>query len=250
MGRQTSYSYDLAGHLLGVTRPNITLRSMMYDAGGELTNIVEQTTSKFPVAFYALHYNPAGRTDWEFKGPLPHPFTPPARTNTYDADNRLLTFNGSSVSLDADGNLASGPLTNSTFSTYTYDPRNELTSAGGNSYGYDPAGNRVALTNGSNIATFVINPNARLPQVLMRIQNGVTNYYVYGMGLMYQVTEIATTTNVLTYHFDCFGITARRTVGFNSAQTDQQIAQLWWSTCTSPGIDRWRSYGAAMEIGL
>lgn len=105
--------------------------SRLRDADGEYTNIVEQTTSKFPVAFYVLHYSPSGRTDWEFKGPLPHPFTPPTRNMTYDADNRLKTFNSVNVSLDSDGNLTSGPLTNGTFGTYTYDARNELTSASG-----------------------------------------------------------------------------------------------------------------------
>jgi len=76
-----------------VTRPNNTLRLTSYDNAGELTNIVEEATTKFPICFYTLHYNLAARTDWEFKGPLPHAYTPPTRTMTYDADNRLATFN-------------------------------------------------------------------------------------------------------------------------------------------------------------
>jgi len=43
--------------------------------------------------------------------------------------------------------------------------------------------------------------------VLMRIKNGVTNYYIYGAGLLYQVTETATATNTLSYHYDCRGST-------------------------------------------
>ena len=56
-----------------------------------------------------------------------------------------------------------------------------------------------------------INPNAALSQVLMRVQNGVTNYYVYGAGLLYQVTETATATNMLTYHYDYRGSTVALT---------------------------------------
>jgi len=72
---------------------------------------------------------------------------------------------------------------------------------------YDPAGNRVGFTSGTNSTELVVNPNAKLPQVLMRIKNGVTNYYIYGAGLLYQVTETATATNTLTYHYDYRGST-------------------------------------------
>ena len=67
---------------------------------------------------------------------------------------------------------------------------------------------------------YVINPNASLPQVLMRIKNGVTNYYVYGAGLLYQVTETATATNTLTYHFDYRGSTVALTTD-NGLVTDR-----------------------------
>jgi len=157
-GRQTAYTYDLAGHLTGIIRPNNTLRSIGYDDAGQLTNIVEKTVTQFPIAFYTLHYNAAGRSDWEFKGPLPHAFTAPTRNMTFDNDDRLAKFNGTSVTVDADGNLTYGPLTNSSFGTYTYDARNELTTAAGIAYGYDPAGNRMSMTNGSTVTTFIVNP--------------------------------------------------------------------------------------------
>jgi RHS repeat-associated protein len=216
--RQTAYTYDLAGHITGVTRPNTTLRTMAYDADGELTNIIERTTDQFPIAFYALNWTNSGRIQWEFKGPLPHPYTPPGRTNTFDADNRLATFNGASVTLDTDGNMTYGPGTNNTFGTYAYDSRNRLTSADGISYGYDPANNRTSLTNGTNVAVYVIDPSSS--QVLMRITGGVTNYYVYGSGLLYEVDETATTTTVLYYHTDIRGSTMALT-DVNGNLTDQ-----------------------------
>ena len=200
-GRQTVFAYDLAGHMTSLTRPNNTLRTMAYDDDGELTNIVERTTDQFPIAFYTLSYNNARRVQWEFKGPLPHnPNPQPSRTMTFDQDNRLKAFNGNPVTIDNDGNLTYGPLTNNAFGTYAYDSRNELTSAGGSSYGYDPAGNRTALTNGANIAIYVIDP--KTSQVLMRIKAGITNYYVYGTGLLYESDETPTVVNTVFYHFD------------------------------------------------
>ena len=216
-GRQTLIGYDLAGHITSVMRPNNTARLTSYDNAGELTNIVEETTTKFPICFYTLHYNLAGRTDWEFKGPLPHTNSIPTRTMTYDADNRLSTFNSTAVTVDSDGNLTYGPGTNNTFGTYTYDARNELTSAGGINYGYDPAGNRTSLTDGATATTFVINPKGA--QVLMRIRPGSTNYYIYGVGLLYEIDVSGSSTTTAFYHFDCRGSTVVLTDG-NGNPTD------------------------------
>jgi RHS repeat-associated protein len=47
----------------------------------------------------------------------------------------------------------------------------------------------------------------------MRINNGVTNYYIYGKGLVYEIDETATTTNTAFYHFDSRGSTIALTDG-------------------------------------
>ena len=60
--------------------------------------------------------------DWEFAAPLPHSVTVPTRTMTYDDDNRLATVNGSKRTVDADGNLTSGPLTNDTLLPISLTP--------------------------------------------------------------------------------------------------------------------------------
>jgi RHS repeat-associated core domain len=138
---------------------------------------------------------------------LPHAYSLPTNTMTFDADNRLATFNSQNVTNDLDGNMTWGPGTNGSFVSYSYNARNWLLGAGGLSYGYDPAGNRTSLTNGTNVVRFVINPNAPLSQVLMRIKGGTTNYYIYGLGLLYEITETAASTNTLTYHFDLRGST-------------------------------------------
>jgi RHS repeat-associated protein len=164
-----------------------------------------------PAAYFRLNWNNAGRVAWEFAAPLPQPYTPPSRTMTFDDDNRIATFNSQTVTHDLDGNMTSGPLTNDTFATYGYDARNRLLAVGGLQYGYDAAGNRTALTNGANVTRFVINPNAPLSQVLLRVRPGVTNYYIHGLGLLYEITETATSTNTLTYHYDYRGSTVALT---------------------------------------
>lgn len=44
---------------------------------------------------------------------------------TYDADNRLLTYNGQTVEYDAEGNMTKGPL-NGGMAEFGYDCRNRL----------------------------------------------------------------------------------------------------------------------------
>lgn len=211
-GRQTAIEYDLASRVTKIIRPNGTARTIGYDAAGQTTNIWERTATSEPIALFKFNWNNAGRMAWEFAAPLPHAYTPPARSMTFDDDNRLATFNGNGVAMDADGNLTGGPLTNYAFAAYTYNQRNRQTGTFFNdsyTYGYDPNGARTTLThvNSGTVTRFVVNPNAPLSQVLMRIKGGVTNYYIYGLGLQYEITETATTTNTLTYHFDYRGST-------------------------------------------
>jgi hypothetical protein len=156
------------------------------------TGIVERcATGATAIDYFAQHWNDVARTDWKFAAPLAHAYTPPSRTMIYDNDNRLATVNGNNVTIDGQGNMTYGPGTNNTFGYYSYDAQNRLTSAGGLTYGYDSAGNRTSLTNGSTNENFVIDP--KTSQVLMRIKPGVTNYYIYGAGLLYEIDATAST---------------------------------------------------------
>jgi RHS repeat-associated protein len=240
-GRKTSVTYDLAGHLTSITRPNGTQRIINYDKDGEATNIIEEAASKYPIAFYTLGWTNSGRIAWEFGAPLPHTNAPPSRTMTYDNDNRLATFKlGTSSTLtvgsDADGNLTNAPLTTNALAAYAYDARNRLLNVGGVTNFYDAMNNRYLQTQGTNATMFVVNPNAKLPQVLMRIKNGVTNYYVYGAGLLYQVTEAASGTNVLTYHYDYRGSTVALT-DTNGNITDRIEYSLYATTTYRAGTN-------------
>ncbi len=225
-GRITTLTYDLAGRLSTVTRPNGTFRTLSYDSAGELTNIWEQMANGLPIAWLRHNWNPSATMNWEFAAPLPHTNAPPSRSMTYNDDNELATVDGSSVTVDSDGNLTYGPLTNDNFATYTFDARNRLLNAGGVTNVYDAMNNRIGQTYATNSIVYVVNPNAKLPQVLMRIKNGMTNYYVYGVGLLYQVTETATATNTLTYHYDSRGSTIALS-GDNGLVTDRMEYSLY-----------------------
>ncbi len=224
--RNTSISYDLDGRIKTITRPNGSYRSISHDAAGEATNIVEANMQGLPIALFNFNWNSNSTMGWEFAAPLPHITTLPQRTMTYDSDNELLTVDGNTVVNDANGNLTSGPLTNDAFASYTYDPRNRLISAGGVTNVYDPMNNRIGQLFGTNSTEFVVNPNSKLPEVLMSIHNGVTTYYVYGPGLLYQITETPTETNTLTYHYDYRGSTIALTDG-NGNVTDRMEYSLY-----------------------
>jgi RHS repeat-associated protein len=240
-GRTTTITYDLAERMTSLTRPNGTQRIINYDADGEVTNIIEEAASKYPIAFYTLGWMNAGRVAWEFAAPLLHTNAPPLRTMGYDYDDRMINFQllphpRLNVTNDADGNLTGAPLLTNAIVTYTYDARNRLLNVGGVTNSYDAMNNRVGQTQGTNSTVFVVNPNAKLPQVLMRIKNGVTNYYVYGAGLLYQVTETASGTNVLTYHYDYRGSTVALT-DTNGNITDRIEYSLYGSTMVRAGTN-------------
>ena len=221
--RQTVIAYDLAGRVTSITRPNGTVRAIKYHAASQATNIVEKLSNNFPIAFFRLNWDNAARVQWGFAAPLPHSNSRPVRTMTFDDDNRIVTLNGQSVVHDQDGNMTTGPLTNNTLATYTYDARNRLSAIGDLRYGYDPAGNRVAITNGTSVTKLVINPNGKLPQVLVRTNlSGGQTLYVYGPGLLYEVNFNGAGAEIDTrnYHYDYRGSTVAITDG-NGNITDR-----------------------------
>lgn len=219
-GRKTTYGYDANGRVTSITNANGTVTSRTYDAAGRLT--LQKDTTATASLIYQVNYNydAAGQIIAETNQPATAAYLPVTVGMKYDADNALTNYASQAVTNDANGNMTYGPLTNSTFFTYIYDARNRLKSAGGFTNAYDPAGNRVAITNGANVTRFVVNPHAALSQVLMRIKGGMTNYYVYGLGLLYEVTPAGGTNKMLTYHYDYRGSTVAIT-DTNGAVTDQ-----------------------------
>lgn len=219
-GRKTTLTYDLDSRLTGIYRPNGTYRTISYDSAGEVTNILEQMANGLPIALMRYNWDQAARMSLDFIAPQ-HTNSPAARTMAYNADNELTNVDGNIVTLDNDGNILSGPLTNDTFTAYTYDARNRLLNVGGVTNVYDAANNRIGQNYGTNTVKYIVSSRGKLPIVLERIKNGITNYYIYGHGgLLYQITEASTGTNTLTYHYDFRGSTIALT-GDNGLVTDR-----------------------------
>ena len=116
----------------------------------------------------------------------------------YDTNNRLISFNGNTVSYDLDGNM----LSNGSLSC-TYDSANRLVSAGGHTYTYSAEDVRIRNLCTDEDTTYTYNTNAKLSMLLMKTTGGVVTKYVYGKGLIGE--EVGSVFK--TYHFDCRGST-------------------------------------------
>jgi RHS repeat-associated protein len=122
---------------------------------------------------------------------------------TYQAANRLATYNGHAVELDSDGNMITGPL-NGELTNFTFDSRNRLIQAGSTVYRYDAENQRI----GVNQTNYVVNSQPTLSQILVKTEaDGTQTFYVYGLGLVGQETNGEYT----NYHFDLRGSTVALT---------------------------------------
>ena len=114
----------------------------------------------------------------------------------YDTNNRLISFNGNTVSYDLDGNM----LSNGTL-TCTYDSANRLITAGGHTYTYNAEDVRIRNLCTDEDTTYTYDTNGKLSKLLCKTTGGVTTKYVYGRGLIGEEVNSA----FKTYHFDCRG---------------------------------------------
>lgn len=203
--RFTRYFYDLNGRLTRVEHHNGTIRRFAWDEVGQMRGVSEIDSTGQAIWYAVNSHDDAGRRDKEILFPALHPFSAGSFAAIYDDDNRLATFNGNSVTHDDDGNMTLGPLGGNASAAFGFDSRNRLTSAGGLSYKYDPAGNRIAVTDSTGETKWSIDPTGSLTRALVREKpGGEKTWYVYGLGLLYEVAENA---NTATYHFDSRGST-------------------------------------------
>ncbi len=202
--RVTTYTYYDDGRLKETIRQNLTKQLREYDAAGRLEHLKEYAPNGTTILYSGdYRYDEANQLTGETINPayVPVFFT---HSQTFDNDNRLLTHNGESVTIDPDGNLTAIAIAAGVSpESYGYDIRNRLQTAGALTYNYDAENRRVAQTDGTNTTTYVINPNAALDQVLMKTVGGVTTYYVYGLGLLHEEAGGV----VRYYHFDRRGDT-------------------------------------------
>ena len=151
------------------------------------TRIIRKASDNSVVSTETFNYDAAGNvTD------------APDNCFQYDTNNRLVVFNGNSVSYDMDGNML-----NNGVKSFTYDSANRLVSAGGHTYTYNAEDVRIRNLCADEDTTYTYNTNAKLSMLLMKTTNGVVTKYVYGKGLIGEEVIGA----FKTYHFDCRGST-------------------------------------------
>lgn len=117
---------------------------------------------------------------------------------TYDTNNRLVMFNGRSISYDLDGNMTSDYCT-----AYSYDSANRLLHVDGHMYTYNAEDVRICNHSAAYHTTYTYDTNRKLSRLLEKTTNNVVTKYVYGHGLICEETSSV----VKTYHFDNRGST-------------------------------------------
>ncbi len=203
-GRITQYQYEANGRLIKTLRPNGTVQTRQYDVKGQLLAQTDLDAQGNRLVAYTFSYDAAGNLVQELVTPELLPVLPASVKMTYTAANRLATYNGQAVPFDADGNLLTVPL-NGQMSALQFDSRNRLIQAGNTSYRYDVENQRI----GVNQSRYVVNSQPALSQVLVKEENGVKTFYVYGLGLIGEEMN----GQYRSYHFDYRGSTVALTDG-------------------------------------
>jgi RHS repeat-associated protein len=139
------FTYDAASRRTVATLPNSVSIEYGYDNANQLTSI---THKRLGATLQALSYtyDLAGRRI-TMGGTAARVNLPPALASaTYDANNRLTNWGGTTLTYDFNGNL-----TNDGVQSYTWDTRDRLTALSGSiaaSFGYDAFNRRYTKTVG------------------------------------------------------------------------------------------------------
>src|SRR5262249_35922762 len=107
--RVTTYYYDENGRLITTFFPNQAFENRTYDLSGKLTALQHYGRQGNTIYSCSNQIDASGRITAETVSPAPTSFSVPTATMSFDADNRLTAFNGSSVFFDPDGNMTTGP---------------------------------------------------------------------------------------------------------------------------------------------
>lgn len=213
LGGVTTYSYDIAGILQSSVNPNGTKTTYSYDAANRLIGLSNRKSNDTVIAGFTYTLDAAGNHTLVVKDePIAPEVTAADISYTYDDANRLSTAGGTTYTHDNRGNLTGTSAGNA----YAFDYADRLTQVaiGGVNieYLYDGLGNRIARTKGGIQTRYVLDLNGPMSQVLAETDSSgnVTNYYVYGHGLISKITAGG---NRYCYHFDSRGSTVGMTDG-------------------------------------
>ncbi len=228
MNRKTSFSYDKNGRLIRTKRADGSIEVRGYDEAGQLIQIKDTTKDGKLITDLAYSYNENGNIAEIKDGITKSGIMEQTTKMEYDTSNRLIRYNGETVTYDADGNMLYGPL-NGQMASFTYDCRNRLIRTETDSgevtkYLYDAENNRIGIiknagTEQESKTKYVVDcASGELTQIL---QSTTVNLKNAGQEEADKFTGVKTTTYLyagnrllaedgaeyLTYHFNNVGST-------------------------------------------
>lgn len=244
-----SYTYDENDRLLTETKPDGSITTYTYDAYQRLVSKIARKANQEMIIGYEYTYDARGRlateedlvknkmmcytydnrnwvtnrrtVDLATETYVDDPFTyDPAGnlqnligdpTPTYDANNRLTEYKGTTLHYDADGNMTYHSPTGIDAPLYSYDAKNRMT---GNqieffaSYNADNLRYQMSDMDGNELVrySYLNDTNSRLSRVVCRYDlndPAAPVYYLHGLGLVCQYDGF----DIRTYHFDYRGST-------------------------------------------
>lgn len=211
LGHTTGYTRDRTGAVTAIQYGNGARVTKGYDAVGRLTSLINRSGSGAVISSHTLTLDGLGNP-LSSTGDLPVVPSNLGRSADllYDASNRLTSVNGAAITHDEDGRTTAD-ASGSAAIQYAYNAQDLITSvtAGGvitDRYTYDGDGRRVARTSGTPTTRYVLDPTGGDLYSLLAETDGSNNplrYYVYGDGLVSQITG----SSHRYYHFDQTGNT-------------------------------------------
>lgn len=219
-----SLTYDAADRRTTLTYPNGIVVTSGYDAADQLTSLT-YTLGATTLGTLTYTYDTTGNRT-SVGGTWARTGIPSAMASaTYDAANRILTWNGTSFAYDFNGNLTSDGA-----STYNWNARNQLASLTGTmtaSFGYDGMARRRTKTV-SGVSTHFLYDGLNTVQEQV---GGTAANLLSGLGLdeAWQRTSSSGATTLLT---DAQGSTVTLTDGFGGTQTTYTYEPFGSTTAT------------------
>jgi RHS repeat-associated protein len=197
--------YDNANRRTSLTLPNGVVVAYGYEAASHVTSIV-YTQGSTLIGDLTYTYDANGRRT-SMGGSLAKVNLPSAITSaTYNANNQLTNWNGTTLSYDLNGNMTYDGAT-----TYTWDARNRLAAFGSTAFAYDSFGRRTSNATGT---TFLYDGSSAVQEL-----SGLTvtaNLLAGGVDEIFTRTDSAGTRNFLA---DALGSTLALTDSTGTVQT-------------------------------
>ena len=235
LSHTTTYTRDNSGLITAIQYGNGAKVQPTYDNAGRLNSLVNRNAANTLISSHALTLDGAGLpVTANVDLPLMPANLGKAADMIYDASNRLDKVGVAAITHDTDGRVvadASGtdPI------QYAYNAQDLITTVTKNSvmtdaYSYDGDGRRTQRVSGSQTTRYLLDPTGGdLYRLLAETDgsNAVQRYYVYGAGL---ISQISGSTHHY-YHFDPSGNTLALTDN-NGVVSDTYAYEPFGNTTT------------------